>query len=406
MKVLINEEQQGRLKLAPFIYKAIASKRTSLGDNPALPPYGDFGFEYDVVKKKFEEVDDIINKYIESGELESKDPDYLISVLSEKIERCKKLEKPIIPQLQKLCENIVNSYFAVPEDTVIFKCKLVGKIEPKNSIRILPEGDKDGKEYDFEDADEVDLTNKVILKRRFVNSLVQGLSYWLSTDLDDWHDSVVELNDEIWNLWYGIKVITDYLLFVKEEKISEKSPNQMSYVEVHLGKGGKKTIIESQGIIFPYLLRDSIRGYLELFASHGLPEDNSKAMYVIRKADFLVAEPWDLRLGMGIVDILHNVLTKKFQTSLLFKTNRIPYFFTDLCSLPVEEFNMVMKNFLLGTKKGKIIASEMDSNIAHDYDYQTFKDRIRQKNIQTSLISDGDFSKEELNNYIIREDGL
>lgn len=403
MKILINEEQQNRLKLAPFIYKAIVSKRTSLGDNPALPPYGDFGFEYDVIKNKFVEVDEIINKNIERGELLSKDPDYLISVLNKKIERCKELEKPIIPQLQKLCENIVNQYFSIPEDTVILNCKLVGKIKPKKSIRILPENSDGGNEYDFEDVEEIELTNKVILKRRFINSLIQGLSYWLSTDLDDWFDTVFELNNELWGLWYEIRKITDYLLFVKEEKISEKNPNQLSYVEVNLGKNGKKTIIDSQGIIFPYLLRETIRGFLELFSSHGLPEDSKKAMYIIRNADFLVAEPWDLRFGMGIVDMLNDNLTKKYQTNLLFKTNRIPFFFTELCELPTDEFNMVMKNFLVGTKKGKIIANRMDSEIEHDYDYQTFKDKIQQKNIQTSLISDGDFSKEELNDYVIQE---
>lgn len=404
MKIIIKEEQQQRLKLPPFIYKAIAAKRTSLGDNEALPPYGDFGFEYDIVKKKYEEVDETINNIIKHGELESKDPDYLISVLSKKIEECKKLEEPIRPQLQKLCENIVNNTFSVPSETVIVKCNLVGKIKPKKSMRILPENGSENDGYDFEDVDEVNLLNKVVLKRRFINSLIQGISYWLSTDIDDWCDTVVGLNKDVWNLWYQIKHITDYLLFVKEEKITEKNPMQMSYVEVTLGKNGKKTIIDAQGIIFPYLLRETFRGFLELFSSHGLPDDNQKAMYIIRKADFVVAEPWDLRLGMGIVDMLHDNLTGKFQTGLLFHPNRIPFFFTELCELKTDEFNDVMQNFLLGTKKGKMIANEIDASIVHDEEYQKFKDKMQQKNIDKSLISDGDFSKEELDNYVIQED--
>lgn len=402
MKVIIKENQQERLKLQPFIYKAIASKRTSLGDNPALPPYGDFGFEYDVVKKSYEKADESINKYIERGELKSKDTDYLISVLSKLIEKCKRLEEPIRPQLQKLCENIVNASFSVPNDTVILKCNLVGKIKPKKDMRILPEGDEENG-YDFNDVDEMELTNKVILKRRFVNSLIQGLSYWLSTDLDDWCDEVVNLNKEIWDLWYYIKVISDYLLFVKEEKISEKNPSQLSYVEVTLGTNGKKTIIEAQGIIFPYLLRETFRGFFELFSSHGLPDDNQKAMYIIRKADFLVAEPWDLRLGMGIVDLLQNNLTKKYKTELISKTNRLPFFFSYLCQLNTDEFNAVIKNFLLGTKKGKILAKDIDNRIVHDDEYQAFKDRIQQKNINTSLLSDDCMTKEELDNYVIQE---
>ena len=402
MKIVLKEEQLQPLKLPPFIYKAIMSKSTSIGDNPALPPSGEFGFEYDLIKTKFKEVDERITKYIERGELESKDPDYLVSVLNKKIEQCKKIEKTIAPQLQKLCENIVNSYFSIPEDTVIFNCKLTSKVKPKNSIRILPENDEEGNTYDFEDVDELEMTNKVILKRRFINALIQGVSYWLSTDIDDWYDTVSDLNKELWGLWYNIIHISDYLLFVKKEEISEKNPNQLAYVEVHLGKKGKKTSIEAQGIIFPFLLRESIRGFFELFSSHGLPKDSAKAMYIIRKSDFLVAEPWDLRIGMGLIDLLGDNLSK-YHTNLLFRTNRIPYFFSELCSLEVDEFNDVMKNFIIGTKKGEIIAKHMDSEIEHDFDYQTFKDRIHQKNINTSLISDGDFSKEELGDYVIQE---
>ena len=404
MKVILSEEQQNKLKLAPFIYKAIVSKNTSLGDNPVFPNYGtDFGLEYDLIKTKFEEVDEIINNTIKHGELESKDPDYLVSVLNKKIEECRKIEKTLAPQLEKLCENIVNDLFSIPEDTVILKCKLVGKVKPKHSIRILPEGDGENNTYDFEDVGEAELTNKVILKRRVVNSLVQGFAYWLSTDMDDWYDTVHELNENLWNLWYQIIHISDYLLFVKKEEISEKNPNQLGYVEVHLGKKGKKTSVDAQGVIFPFLLREALRGLFELFSSHGLPEDSKKAMYIIRKSDFLVAEPWDLRFGMAIIDVLHNTLTKKYQVDLLFKTNRIPFFFTELCSLPVEEFNDFMQNIFMGTKKGEVVAKQMDSEIVHDFEYQAFKDRIQQKNINTSLISDGDFSKEELGDYVIQE---
>ena len=403
MKIILKEEQQKKLKLPPFIYKAIVNKNTSIGDNEALPPFGDFGIEYAIARKGLEDADESINRSIEIGSLESKDIDYLLSILSEKIERCKRIELTLKPQLEKLCENIVNSTFSIPNDTINLKCELVGKVKPKNDIRILPEGDEDGNVYDFEDVDEVELTNKVISKRRFINSLIQGLSYWLSTDLDDWYDTVVEMNDELWDLWYSIKTISDYLLYVKKDEINDKHPYLLSYVEVKLGKNGKKTEIHSQGVIFPYLLRDTFRGLLELFSAHSLPKNSKKAMYIIKKADFLVAEPWDLRLGKGFVDMLHDSLTKKYQTHLLFKPSKIPFFFSRLCQLKTDEFNSVMKNFLLGTKKGNIIAKEMDAEITHNIDYQKFKDRIQQKNIKTSVINDGDFSKEELDGYVLQE---
>ena len=405
MKIVIKEEQQEKIKLPPFIYKAIVNKNTSIGDSEALPPFGDFGFEYAVTRKGFEEADEIINRYIERGELESKDVDYLLSVLSKKIERCKKIEKTLTPQLEKLCENIVNSTFSIPTDTIILSCKLVGRVKPKSDIRVMPENEDDGNEYDFEDVDEVMLSNKVILKRRFINSLIQGLSYWLSTDLDDWHDEVYKMNSELEGLWYDIKNISDYLLYTKKDEINSKHPSLLSHVDVKLRKRGKKTEIYSQGVIFPYLLRDTFRGLFELFSAHGLPKDSEKAMYIIKRADFLVAEPWDLRLGKGIIEVIQKSF-KKFGTDLLFDTKKIPFFFADLCKLKTDEFNSIIKNFILGTRKGNIIAHDMENKINHDVDYQRFKDKIYRKNIETSVIADGDFSKEELDGYVIQENGM
>ena len=404
MKIFLNEDQLNALKLPPFIYKAIKDKKTSLGDNPALPPYGDFGFEYDVVKHTFEDVNSVIDKMIERGELKSKDTDYLLTCLSKLVTKCKKIEKPIRPQLEKLCYNIVNRYFSIPEETIILKCNLVSKVKPKNSVRVLPEENSDNNLYTFEDLDEIELANKTILKRRFINSLIQGVAYWLSTDLDDWFDDVFKMNNELWDLWYKIKNISNYLLFTVEEKIDNKNPFLMSYVEVKLGTGGKKTVVSAQGTIFPYLLRDTIRGLFELFSSHGLPKDNKKAMYILKRADFLAAEPWDLRLGMGIIDILQDSLTNKYKTGLLFHANRMPFFFTELFKLPTDEFNDVMKNFIVGTNKGERIAKELDKSIVHDIDYQRFKDKISQKNIEASLISDDCFSKEELDDYDVIEE--
>lgn len=405
MKIVIKEEQQEKIKLPPFIYKAIVNKNTSIGDSEALPPFGDFGFEYAVTRKGFEEADEIINRYIERGELESKDVDYLLSVLSKKIERCKKIEKTLAPQLEKLCENIVNSTFSIPTDTIILSCKLVGRVKPKSDIRVMPENEDDGNEYDFEDVDEVMLSNKAILKRRFINSLIQGLSYWLSTDLDDWFDEVYKMNSELWGLWYNIKHISDYLLYTKKDEIDSKHPSLLSHVDVKLRKRGKKTEIYSQGVIFPYLLRDTFRGLFELFSAHGLPKDSEKVMYIIKRADFLVAEPWDLRLGKGIIEVIQKSF-KKFGTDLLFDTKKIPFFFADLCKLKTDEFNSIIKNFILGTRKGNIIAHDMENKINHDADYQRFKDKIYRKNIETSVIADGDFSKEELDGYVIQENGM
>ena len=394
--------KDSELRLPKFIYKAITSHYTSLGANPALPDYGEFGFEYKVVKDRFKEVSETLDGLISDGVLESKDVDYLLTKLSKLIVECMKEERPIRKQLEKLCENVVYKVLAVPYETIILKCHLVDKVSPKNPIRVLPE---DEGEYTFDDVDDMELSKKSILKRRLINSLVQGASFDISVcrdSIDMILDELVTLNSELFSMYSIINAIEQYILFVKEEKIDKDNPMQNSYVSVKLGKKGEKTVIESQGLYFMALLRETLRGFFELFSSHGLPNDTKKAMMIIKNADFLVAEPWDMRVGVG----LWRRIVKNFEEgSEKYAVNMLPYIFLELCSLETDEFNDIVQNFLIGTKKGKEIASDIVNDISYDREYQEFKDRIQHKNDDVTLISDDCFSKDELNDYVIEEDG-
>lgn len=401
--IYLTESQLGALKLKPFIYKAIMGKHTSLGDNPALPSSGDFGFVYDLAKNRFDEVSNRFNDLLEVGVLESSEPDYLTSELSKKLSRCIEIETPIKNHLEELCERIVNEQFSIPEETILLECSLVHKISPKHAMRIMPEDSSNGGEgYSFEDVDEMDLSNKAILKRRVVNALIQGASmvYSVKSMIKDYGDEINKLSNELIPLWKEILIISDYLLFIKDEKITDKNPMQNSYVEVHIGKGDKKSSINSQGIIFPFLLKETFKGFFELFSSHGLPEDNDKAMYIINKADFLVAEPWDIRLGVPMWEIIY----KQFKGTDLLKVNTIPYFFTDLCKLKTDDFNKVVKNLMASTKLGKRFIEDEASDIIHDIEYQRFKDRVQAKNDETGLIVDDCFTPDELDNVNVEND--
>ena len=54
-------------------------------------------------------------------------------------------------------------------------------------------------------------------------------------------------------------------------------------------------------MIFPILLTESIRGILELSASFGLPDEQDLSNQVMKIADSLEYEPWDMRLGPFII---------------------------------------------------------------------------------------------------------
>lgn len=377
---------KGRL-LPQFLFKLVKTHTTSLGDNEVFPNGDEYPFDYIVLKERFNEVCDAIEELGISDLSE----DSLMSELSSLLKECKELETPVRDTLERICENAVNRLFAIPEGILNLKCKLVDKIKFKNAIRLRPESDGDIK-YTFADVQDIDFSKKAIGKRRVINSLIQGGSYLYANIIGLYIDEINKVNPRLLQLYRAIIAINDYLLFTKKEEMTDDEPMQGSYVETHLGMDDDKTTISVQGIIFPLLLQETIKGLFELFSAHGLPTDREKAKYIIRKADFVLAEPWDLRLGVG----LWKRVFGKVQD-----TNMIPYMFTNLVRMSEDEFTISMKEILSNTQKGNELIDDLMQSAEYDSGYQQFQNRINAKNLDRSLIKDSYFTGAETNGYEI-----
>ena len=390
-KIYINENSISNVltkRLLPqFLFKMVRNHTTSLGDNEAFPTSDDYPFDYTLLKERYNEV----CEEIEGIGMASLDEDSLVSELSSLVKECKELEKPVRDSLEKLCENALNKLFAIPEEAINFKFKLVDKIKFKNSIRMKPESNNET-QYTFKDVAEIDLSSKAIKKRRFIDALIQGASYTYSRVEGLYLDEIDKINPELPRMYRKIRIINDYLLFTKKEEMSDDKPMQGSYVETHLGIGNNRTTISVQGIIFPLLLQESIRGMFELFSSHGLPQDRKKAEYIVKKADFVLAEPWDLRLGVGLWKMIFGSVED---------TNMIPYMFTAFVKMPTDEFNLSAREILSSTEKGQSIIDELIKNAEYDNGYQQFTNRINAKNLDKALIQDSYFTGAETNGYEI-----
>ena len=380
-------------KLPEYVYKSVKEHNTSLGDCPAFPPSHDYDFDYKVLKKRYAEIIDEMNFYeLPLDEVEAE------NLLSKLMREAIKKETPIRPQLNKLTENVVNKLFAVPAETINLTCELKDEIEANKSLRILPEDDGDDNDsYVFADVSEISQVDDIVKQRRFVDSLIQGYAM-IASKYEDLYSEYFETHGfgELLSLYNKINALNDYLVFVKKEKINKKNPSLISYVGVHLGHGNNKTIIRSQGLIFPYLLRETIRGFMELFSSHGLPEDNQKAQMIIKRADFTMAEPWDIRFGKILWEMMFGKDT--------IKPNMIPYFFADFCSLETSEFFGLSQELLAKTKKGKSYIKKTISDISNNIDYQAFLKNIQQKNVDSSMITDGYMTADDLDSYEISEE--
>lgn len=377
--------------LPQFLFKMIKTHTTSLGDNSMFPNDDEYPFDYMLLKTRYNEVCDAM----EELNLANLNEDELVSELSALVKQCKELEKPVRDSLERICENSINRLFAIPSETINFKCKLVDSIKFKNAISLRPESDEDIK-YTFADVHDIEFSKKAIEKRRFINSLIQGASYLYANVMGLYIEDIDKINRELIPLYRKITIINDYLLFTKEEEMTDDKPMQGSYVETHLGNEDERTTITAQGIIFPLLLQETIKGMFELFSAHGLPKDINKAKYVIKKSDFVLAEPWDLRLGVG--------LWKKIFGRIQ-DTNMIPYMFTNLIKQPTEEFADSIREILSSTAKGEEIINSLMASAEYDNGYQQFTNRINARNVDRSLIKDSYFTGAETNGYEIDSDG-
>lgn len=366
------------MDLAQFISKAVSEHNTSIGDNKALPNYD--AFLRDLLGNRMAEI--VNNLQDQIGDIPSTEE--AENLLNKLVNKAREIEKPLRPQLEKLCESTVNAVLGIPQETIILDCQLVDRIEPYTQLRILPE------EIDYSFDKNVSMPNNDdLLKRRIVNTMVQGIAYWLMYDSIE-TDVLEKWSDELLPLYDKIIALNDYLIYTKEEHITDDNPMLGAIVETHLGKDDEKTVIQSQGLIFPLLLQETYRGFFELYASHGLPEDAQQANYIIHKADFLMAEAWDLRLGTAIWDCCEKCTPKKPLNSVY------PYLFTALVQLPTENFNSCLKAILSHSEEGANYIDDIVQEVMHDEEYQLFKQDIKRFNLEKCIINDGPEGEEVL----------
>lgn len=390
MRIFIKEEQIGANAIAlrdsmymlpRFIVSHLKTHKTSLGDNPCFPSEREFAFDYKICKERYKEIIDALSKYPEFNNM---DVDKAKNLCNKLISECKKIEDQHEEYFEDLCKETVKAMLMVPDDTVIFDCELTDEVEPSQHPRIMPEDN----EYQFDDVADMDMSDKAVLKRRIINSLIQGASNTYARKIDYYADKIEKINPNLIDLYEKIMLLNDYILFNDDIVVDENSYHPSAYVEVILGTNNEKTEIHSQGLIFPFLLQETIRGFFELFASHALPQDNQKAMYLISHADFVLAESWDLRFGCTLW---------KDVTETIDNDAVIPFYFTNLCEIPTEEFFKEMKEILSKTRHGLQFMNDLVERSASEITFDDVPNDVAQQDIK-SILSDEDLMTiEELN---------
>lgn len=369
------------------ITQAIIQNRTSLGNNPAIPDIYDVPYMLKAANSEFESAKEALK---EIGRIDYEGEPTVVGALASLMLKCKKIETPYRSELEKICYNYVVDLFGVPEDTVDISLTLTDKVDTDRESIILDPADGD-EDMEFDDLTSAMSVKGEVFKRRFLDALCMGMALKLSSNLDD---SIVQeiasINESLPDLYNNIMSLSKYALFEKEDfGMTDENKLQSGTFELRLGTDDEKCAIEAQGEVFPMLLCETIRGFLELFISHGLPEDKNIAISILGKSDFLKAEPWDMRIGPHIWKMVSKSLSD-------IDFSDIPYLFKKISSLEVHKFNFLMKEVLAGTKKGRRIMAFLCNKSKHDSEYDKFVDKMDKMKKDKGIITDDYIHPEEL----------
>ena len=363
------------------IKNVLRNHKTSLGMHPSFPPEEEIPFDVEITKMRFDEVCSEVQK-LNLADYSPKSIQREIRTLTDK---CKEIEKNFKEKLENICFNYVIDLFQVPEGLVAFKCELVESVNAdKATVK------KDDLTFDFEDISHRSRLSDAVYKRRMINALITGGAMRLSYISKELVGELYEMSPELPSLYRSIMILNDYLLFTKNNMgISEKNKQQAGISYLTIGNEHTKNKVVAEAEIFPILLYESIRGFLEMFAAYGLPSSKKECAYVMSKADFLNAEPWDMRLGAGLWDIL----MKKFNNP---QSDELPMILTVLFSQTTLKFNSILQEIFGNTKRGDRMVEKILMKAEEEYEADDFEKLMSKKQTDTSIISDQYFRPEEL----------
>jgi hypothetical protein len=205
----------------------------------------------------------------------------------------------------------------------------------------------------FEDLTDEERRELEIHKRNIINAIVQGAAkkghyIFQKPEIKARLD---EIDPQLYPAYLGVMAINDFLYFSMEQMIEMMSrtgsgvAGKVKIVNKDEDEDGEDeggTKIVAQGLIFPILCHEVIKGIEESIARHGLPEDREMSQQVRGVTDVLSNEPMQLRIGPEIVEKLRFALPDEMYDDE--NKGLVPWFYSILYKTPAKEFLEIIGN--------------------------------------------------------------
>lgn len=226
--------------------------------------------------------------------------------------------------------------------------------KPKKKEEEMPEIPS----FDVEDLTDEEIMELEIHKRNMINALVQGAAkkghyVFQKPEVRERLDAI---DPQLYPAYLSVMAINDFMYFTMEQMIemmSQTGNGVAGKVKIvnkdsddedddEGGEGEPDTKIVAEGLIFPILCHEVIKGIEESIGRHGLPEDPEMSRNVRAYTDVLSNEPMQLRIGPEIVEKIRFALPDEMFDDV--NKGLIPWFYSKLYQIEAKEFLDIIGN--------------------------------------------------------------
>ena len=348
-------------RMDPNLERKLASPENLYAQNPAMKK-GPEDVQR-LVSNRFQKVAEKLSQVTGIDNLSSQQTQGMIyQEMMRKLPSIMRIEGQHREELEELAIQAALEETEVPADWYEIEALLNRQPINTGNFRMKPE-DEEEEEEDENETPEIpsfdveDLTDEELLelekhKRNIINAIIQGAAkkghyIFQKPDIKARLD---EIDPSLYRDYLGIMAINDFLYFSMEQmiemmsqtgqgvagKVELKNNDDDEGEEGEEGEEKPDTKIVAEGMIFPILCHEIIKGIEEGKGRYGLPKDPSLRQKVQGQVDVLSNEPMQLRIGPEIVEKIRLALPDEMYE----ESNKglINWFHTLLYQIPAQEF--------------------------------------------------------------------
>ena len=349
-------------RMHPKLERELFNQKHSLGKHPAFPEGDEDSFEQRIMGERFSEVCKRFKRAFDTDRIENESvKKALLPMVKETMEIESKHKK----KLQELAIRMIREEYDMDEDTV----EIVAELTPEISLEGAQLNPKPMpvKDMQFETHEDMVNANSEVYKRRFLNAMTQGAAKKCNHMFHMVDEELTDIDPRLPNKYAKLMSAADYTYYIVPD-LEEAVSGGVVRVE-YPTNDNPKVKIHAQAMVVPVLVHEIVKGVMELLSAHGLPKDKKMFEYVTNKADFLAAEPWDMRIGPAIWGRFTEAIDSD-------DFNLKHHVYSELAALPAKQFHEQMKEILAGTKRGRKIVKDIIENVKNEMQEEDYNNAL------------------------------